>query len=217
MTTQRVAVGFAVEGDLRFLAHQEMLRLFARACARAELPVRASRGFNPKPRISIPLPRPVGITSADERLIIELDRPMDPGDVARRLAGQMPADIVVHGAHVLPAGDRSLPDRVRYRVMMNGFDGERVRAHAANALRAEPIWYDRFIHKLQKTRRIDLRPYIDAIDVTDDAVAFSLVVTGEGSARPAEICDILGLGGQNVNHLIRRVETTWQFHSTNHS
>lgn len=206
---------FAVEGDLRFLAHQEMLRLFARACARAELPVRASRGFNPKPRLSIPLPRPVGVVSSDELLVLELSREMEPDEAAHLLARQMPKGIVIQGARKLSPGERCLPDRVRYRVELVGPADSRVRELASKALGPEPIRYDRFVHKLQKTRRIDLRPYIDAIDVSDEAVVFSLVVTGEGSARPAEICEILGLGGQNVNHLIRRMETTWQTSLTN--
>ncbi|GAF87148.1 unnamed protein product, partial [marine sediment metagenome] len=60
---ERWVFGYDVDGDLRFISHHDMLRLFARSLARAALPVRFSEGFNPHPRLSIPLPRPVGVAS----------------------------------------------------------------------------------------------------------------------------------------------------------
>ena len=76
----RLRIDFSVDGDIRFLGHRDMLRLFARAVVRSAfggLAVRYTQGFNPHPRLSIPLPRPVGIASDAECLVLELTEPAD--------------------------------------------------------------------------------------------------------------------------------------------
>jgi hypothetical protein len=51
-----------------------MLRVFQRACVRAGLKIQYSQGFNPRPKISLPLPRPVGVASDDELLCLRVSR-----------------------------------------------------------------------------------------------------------------------------------------------
>ena len=67
-----------MDGDIRFVSHRDTLRLFARAATRAEVPLRYSGGFNPHPRVTIPVPRPVGVASDVERLVLELTEPLEP-------------------------------------------------------------------------------------------------------------------------------------------
>ena len=74
---ERWVFTFSVTGDLRFISHRDTLRLLQRAVARADLPVRFSEGYNPHPRIAIPLPRPVGVASDDEAVVIEFERIID--------------------------------------------------------------------------------------------------------------------------------------------
>lgn len=186
------------------------MRLFARAFARAELPVRYTEGFNPHPKISLPLPRPVGVASDDERLVTEFTERVAPSELVRRLAAEMPAGITVTGSHELEPGDRSVPMCVRYRVDTRGFDRTQLVVAAARLMREEPILYDRYVHKTSQRKSVDLRPYVESIDVGAEHVLMSLRVTASGSARPAEICELLGMGAADLNHLIRRVEITWQ-------
>jgi uncharacterized protein (DUF2344 family) len=49
-----------------------MLKVFHRACARADIEVQHSQGFNPHPKLSLPLPRPVGVESDDELLCVQM-------------------------------------------------------------------------------------------------------------------------------------------------
>ena len=63
-----VVVHFRVRGIARFLSHAETVRVFQRACARAGIEVEYSHGFNPRPRMSLPLPRTVGVESDDDLL-----------------------------------------------------------------------------------------------------------------------------------------------------
>ncbi len=72
MDDSTAAIRFRIGGALRFLSHAETARLWQRACTRAALPVRYSQGFNPHPRMSLPLPRPVGVAADEELLVVKL-------------------------------------------------------------------------------------------------------------------------------------------------
>ncbi len=85
--TMLLAVRFKVEGSLRFLSHAETLRLLQRACVRAGLALRYSEGFNPHPKFSLPLPRPVGVESEDELLCLWVEREALP-DLSHRGQGE---------------------------------------------------------------------------------------------------------------------------------
>ena len=63
---------FRIGRSLRFLSHAETLSLFQRACVRAGIDLCYSQGFNPRPKLSLPLPRPVGVESDDELLAVRV-------------------------------------------------------------------------------------------------------------------------------------------------
>jgi radical SAM-linked protein len=73
--TVSVLIKFKIEGSLRYLSHAETLRLFQRACARAGVNLQYSQGFNPRPKLSLALPRSVGVESDDEMLILRVQTP----------------------------------------------------------------------------------------------------------------------------------------------
>ena len=57
---------------------------------------------------------------------------------------------------------------------------------------------------------VDVRPYVDAVDLVDGAVEMTLLVTDKGTAKPAEIAALLGYPADAINYRIRRLEITWQ-------
>ncbi len=206
----RGTIDFVIDGDLRFLSHQEMLRMFARSCARAQVPVRHTEGFNPHPRISLPLPRPVGIASDAERVVIDLAEAIAPATMLDLLAAQMPEGIAMHQARMLQTGERCIPCAASYQASIVNMDPDELASRADRLLEFAPIAHQRFVHKTGATVRVDLRPFIDQIDVTDTHVRFKMYITGGGAAKPSEICQALGFDGQHVNHLIRRTEIEWR-------
>lgn len=186
------------------------MTLWARAAARAGLPVRRSEGFNPRPRIVLPLPRPVGVASDAECAVFELTALLPPEELAARLSAQMPGGITVRHARMLAPNERCLPIAARYRVAKPGVDWTSVADAAKRLSAAESIPYERFVHKESRHTHIDLRPFLDSVEVNEDHARFTLRVTPQGSIKPAEFCDVLGIGGQHVNHHIRRLEILWQ-------
>ncbi len=103
-TTVQAAAWFRIGGLLRFLSHAETLRVCQRACARAGIPVKHTMGFNPHPRLSLPLPRSVGVESDDELLVLWLSVKRDSLDVSDVSHEEYAAQIRQVLQRALPAG-----------------------------------------------------------------------------------------------------------------
>ncbi len=64
---------FEKTGNAVWMSHLDLMRLFQRAFKRAELPLKHTQGFSPRPLVSIALPLSVGMESHCELLDFELD------------------------------------------------------------------------------------------------------------------------------------------------
>lgn len=227
---------FAIGGDLRFISHHDTLRLFRRALARADLPVRFSEGFNPHPRIMIPLPRPVGIASRAEALVVETERLIDPQDALQRLDRHTPEDIRMISVRRLRESERLVPEIVRYRLDLGGApeplspsEGEgRVRgsedglpdaaaptdlaARTRSIIESEVVQVQRAIPKTGLTKTVDIRPFLAelGVDPRRAGINFTLRMIAGGSAKPAEIASLLGCDAGSINHRIERLEVEWR-------
>ncbi len=88
---------FSKEGDLRFVSHLDLVRLFTRALRRAELPLYLTCGFNPHPKLSFKRALKVGVESNDEELNIVLNEAMQANEIKKRLDRQMFNGISIKG------------------------------------------------------------------------------------------------------------------------
>jgi radical SAM-linked protein len=202
-------VDFAVDGDVKYVSHQDTIRMMSRALARAGLPIRYSQGFNPHPRISLPLPRPVGVASDAERVIIEMTQDVAGDDLQQRLQQQLPSGIRILHTRMLDAAERSRPTHVRYRVPVPNADDPLLRQAVDRFLASDSAPVERTSGEKAPTKRVDVRPFVDRIQLTESAVILTLRVTEQGTARPTEICEILGIPLEICLGKVRRIEVTW--------
>ncbi len=210
----RWACRFCVGGDLRFISHHDTMRLFRRALTRAEVPVRYSQGFNPQPKISLPLPRPVGIASDDDLLVMETEELIDPGDTLLRLQQHSPQDLSVMTVRRLDQGQKCQPEQAVYALDIRSLVEAGDAAEAVETiLAAESLCVVREEGKRGR-RELDIRPYIEDLRVEADVVVMTLRVTGTGTARPAEIAGLLGIDETTVNHRILRKHVRWSQESS---
>ena len=87
---------FEKVGNSVWISHLDLMRLFQRAFKRAGLPLVHSRGFNPRPSVSIALPLSVGIESHCELLDFELEgEKVDNEEILRRLNENLVSGIQV--------------------------------------------------------------------------------------------------------------------------
>ncbi len=200
---QRWAIWLSVDGDLRFASHRDMMRSAQRVAARAGLDLRYTQGFNPHPILSLVPPRPVGVASRDDLLVVKLQETTDAASIVSRLeAASPPRGLTFGGASKLPDRTNPQPRRCRYELPL---DPGRMNAVAANVERlagAESWPVERMIKTRQGRRRtpagfatktVDLRPRVDSLRVADGRLCFTVLSDQAGQARPGEVLALCGL------------------------
>ena len=95
------------------------MRLFERALRRASLPVAMSRGYNPRPQISLPAPLGVGIRGENEVLDFELSEWVRPEEVKRTLSSHLPEGIELRSLRTVPSKPDRQPRELSYRVPLH--------------------------------------------------------------------------------------------------
>jgi len=205
----RYAFAFQVEGDLKFISHQDTLRMFKRAIARAELPVAYSEGFNPQPRVSIPLPRPVGIASICEQLVVSMSQALDLDKAVAQFQSQAPSGLTVTDGRLLSPGQRLIPCGVTYVMRLNENDTADFEGQIVNILGADEIVVTRVKAKKSEVTSVNIRPFIDHISIERNSLVIRLHVTDRGTAKPSEIAELLGYDAFSINHRIQRMKIAW--------
>ncbi len=204
-----MAIRFAIGGDLRFISHSDSLRMFGRALGRAGLLVRYTGGFNPRPRVWLPLPRPLGIAGDDELLIVELAEPMASATVLDRLAERVPRGIALQKAGRL--GSDRVPQAVeaRYQLALAEQQGEVVKEAAQTLEQSESCLVIRTDKPGGREDMFDIRPSLLAIGCESGTLKFTLGASPSGSAKPREVLQALGLPEELLAD-VRRIGITWQ-------
>ncbi len=200
---------YAVEGDIRFISHHDSLRLFERALGRAKVPVRYSQGFNPRPRLRITLPRPVGIASLDELLVLELTSPTEPGEILSRLSEQLPAGITLISAETLAERDRRLPYEACYSLQLEPMLSEPVAKRAAAFMSKDRVEVDRLIYRGRRHKLINVRQYVVALGVAENCLKWGQSITTTGTARADEVLTALELPSRHYLHKLCRDEVSY--------
>lgn len=206
----RYAVDFSIDGDLRFIAHNDCVRMFSRAAVRAKLPVSFTQGFNPRARVTLPFPRPVGQASDVERLLIDLTQEVDAPWLIKSLQSQLPDGAVLRRARSWPRSSPCRPRWVRYRICCADICAQTDRTDILDLLGSTETLITRVRHRDSFSRQVNIRPFIDTITVKDRELFVSVYITDSGSASPVEVCKALGREACAANHLVRRVEIQWQ-------
>ena len=220
------AVRFGIGGALRFLSHAETLRLFHRACARASLAVRYTNGFNPHPKLSLPLPRAVGVGSADELLVVRLDDARGlpaPEEVAGRrhyaatvregLRQVLPEAIEVREVELMRPGVSFQPVSAVYRFRLafsaDSGRGRRLKERIEERWRRPTLPIERSAPGKRRVRRIDLKAFLESAELTGDRLAICCNITMAGSIRVDEMMQLLELNTEDLAGPIQRTDVQW--------
>jgi radical SAM-linked protein len=202
-------IRFRKSGDLRLVSHHDLLHCLERMLRRAGLPVGATQGFNPRPRLWFAQSLALGIVGLHEVLELELTEPLAAAEVQRRLADQCPPGLAILAVQSIDRRASAQVRRAHFRLPLTdslvadaGSVGARTLAASATvASLGLPERCQAFLsedhHWIERTRPqrrcIDLRPYVAALEPQADGLAMVLWITPHGAARPEEIVDALGL------------------------
>jgi radical SAM-linked protein len=89
------------------------MRLMSRALKRAGVAVAYSKGFNPRPHLSLAVPLAIGITSRTELMDIFFERPVSPQFLITALNRQLPKGMEVLEVYQVLPTQQSLQSLVR--------------------------------------------------------------------------------------------------------
>jgi radical SAM-linked protein len=190
MVRDKVRIRFRKSGALRLISHHDLMRTLERMLRRAALPYHSTAGFNPKPRLIIAFPLPLGVIGCQEVMELELDAEVPPEEVRQRLAQQAPAGLEILTARRIDGKTTAHVRRVSYRMAVPPDRWEGLPERAAVLLRQSACWIER---RRPQLRRIDVKPYLCDLRLLPGALEMDLRVTPNGTARPEEILDLLGL------------------------
>ena len=218
------AIRFRIAGVMRFLSHAETARVFQRACARAAIGVQYSQGFNPHPRMSLPLPRPVGVESEEELLVVKLcdDRDGAPVEsraereaaMKRALAEQLPEGIDVLAVNLVASSVPFHPQSAEYVLPVRGNEdadlAERLRDKIAKVMGSERCVVERTAAEGRATRSVDVRPFLQSIRLEGGTLIVQHRTGGTGSIRVEEIQQLFGLQTQDLAGPVRRTSVMWE-------
>lgn len=181
--------------------------MLQRACTRAGLDMIYSEGFNPRPKISLPLPRTVGVESEDDLLLLRLkNSPENPGAA---ISEQLPEGCTVSGFSYLSHTKTPQPVSTVYHIpvkegRLGGLD-EKI----SEILNKESITVHR-PHKKGKSKKKEIRGFIHSIGLEGNKLAAKCRITNRGSIRVDELMDLLEIKTEHLAGEIVRTRTEWK-------
>ncbi|MFV2070049.1 MAG: TIGR03936 family radical SAM-associated protein [Pirellulales bacterium] len=202
MAQHRIRFRFRKQGDLRLIGHRDLIRTLERLFRRAGLELAMSEGFHPKPRISFPSALPLGCEGVDEVVELQLVEARRPDDVLAAIGPQCPDGLSFVSAEVVAPGmGKKAVERVVLTVP--------VPANRQIGLEEKiQQWLARTSHLVTRAGRkapVDIRPYVETLELDDGALRMVLRVTPTGSVRPRELLDVLGLAElEGEGHFLTR-------------
>ncbi len=220
--------------QIKYIAHLDLMRAFEHALRRARIPVLYSSGFNPRPKMHFGGAIGVGVTSDDERIVLDLEcdgstslsangvEPPEtkamsshrtPKEIMARLNRVMPVGMEILEAADVPEGTKPLGalNAAEYRIGLRcPADPQTVRSAVDELMAADEI---KVVRKRDESKEIDIRRHILGIEV-DECAMGKLVLTARlmagssGGARPQDLVQALAdrLPGLEVDtvHKVRQ-------------
>lgn len=206
----RYFVQYGREDRVKYISHLDFMRTMQRALRRAWIPVAYSEGFNPHPKIAFASALAVGVTSSAEYMDIQLETPLPPEELLRRLNDALPAGIPVYDAAAVAAAVPSLMsmiDRAAYTLTFS----ERVPGlwqAAADLLDQSSVWVEKKGKK--GLEQADIRGGIYDLTVSSGEDAAQLLVQSgsRGNIKPEAVLTALawrlGDSGQALDFKVHR-------------
>ena len=224
-------IKFKVGGALRFLSHAETLRVFQRACVRARISIRYSQGFNPRPKLSLPLPRPVGVESDDELLCLRIrkgvryllcEAPSGPfrqkvpdpfsHTIKTRLSAQLPEGLDLVSVNVARPGASYQPLSATYVLAVRPeYLNDELKATIEGLLACESLNFQRRTGaRGSRIKNINVRPFLTSIETGEQGIIVECSISPAGSVRIDEVLSSLELDQSMLAAPIRRTCVRWQ-------
>lgn len=227
----KIRFRFRKEGDLRFVSHHDLMRLLERLCRRADLPLRHTTGFHPKPRIVFAHALALGIAARDEVVEIEFTQPIETASALARMNATAPPGLTFHQARAIPLRLTGQPLHLEYAGWWPNEPPPADLPRRLAQLWEQPEWWiervkglpppssggggeerlDQFAGLLQVRprgpapgpgKRLNVKPLVQTLAWVDERLRLVIASTPTGSARPDEVLKLAGLWDQFLDGVL---------------
>lgn len=121
----RYVLVFSKKGNMRFISHLDMQRLFRRILYREEIKLAFSKGFNPHPLTNTVMPLSLGFEAERDYFEFETDVPYDAASLPALLNPALPDGIEFIACREMPHEKKNLSavcEYSEYSAFIPGFD-----------------------------------------------------------------------------------------------
>ncbi len=193
---QRLRVTFTKGDEVKYISHLDLMRVWERALRRANMPLLYSKGYNPRPKISIAAPLAVGITSEREVMDVVLERSIAPMDFATSASRQLPRGISLVEVEEVYASLPSLQSQVRSAEYLITLEPQEPREEIER--RVDALLGSESLPRQRRGKTYDLRPLIESASLEAGTSEHHLLrirlrMGEQGTGRPDEVVAALGV------------------------
>ncbi len=208
-------VELCISGLAGFLSHSDLMRAAQRVCVRSGVDLVYSLGFNPHPRMSMPLPKTVGLVSEGDILVMRVlktDRPDYAQAIADALGSQWPEGIEVQRVILMDSGYTLYPYQADFDIAIPDQGVlDAITVAAEQFMSRTHLFIERNNWKKKyKTKQLDIRSYIKAIIKTSEGIVVTCQIREDGAIRVDEMLGVLGLTPEDLGGPIQRKRLHWR-------
>lgn len=213
---QTLVITFSITSRLRYLSHAETARMFERAMIRAGVNIRYSQGFNPHPRMSLPLPRTVGVGSVGDVLSAEMifDDSIEAEQLIEKIQKQLPCGCCVDNIEIVNEKASLKPVCTDYEFAVDRLNSKKEIVEKIEQLQrvcadGHQLVIKRWSRKKNRYQDIDASSYIQEISTKGDVVTVKVNITQQGSIRVEEILELAGVRTNDIPSGVTRRNTVF--------
>jgi radical SAM family uncharacterized protein/radical SAM-linked protein len=195
---EKLKISFSKRGSAKYFGHLEMVKIFLRAIRRAEIPVKYSNGFHPKPNISFEDPLPVGLESLRETFYLSAEKSIEPALVVERLNKHLPEGLRILNCRPAPKNlSQKAFEPVNYSITLKNmcFNEEQIN----DFLNRNALIFSR-LNRKGKSKTIDLKEMVFNLTLqAPNRLLISLKTEPGKTVRPLEVLEkIFGLPEEEI-------------------
>lgn len=201
MANTRIRIRFTKTGDLRWIGHMDLARLWERLVRRAGLAIALTEGFHPKPKISFPSALALGIEGLDEAVELELTDNVNLNSLKQHLQLHLLPGLEILSLELLT------PETSRQQLRASTFEIEipedelaALKDRLDNFL-AAATWT---VVRENRTLSVSVGDPDFEVYLIGTVLRFTLPNSGGASFRPGELLQALSLGHLTEQGVILR-------------
>lgn len=215
----RYLLKFSKTGEIRFISHLDLLRVFQRAFRRSGIRLSYSNGYNPHAKIGFASPLSLGFESRGDYVEFETEAEYTEEEAARMLADHMPPGIgVLKCVNLKETSKTAAAAALTYAEYTAEYRGEidissKIGEKMKSFLAQEKIITEKFSKKKKKNIEKDIRPNIFSLNIVEGKKFILTMMLGagnNGSLNPQllvkSLLSFCGIGYEEGDWLYTRKE-----------